>query len=57
MTTGATCPQSSYVCGASTSTLIGLSIGQVLDDTADRFPERDALIVKHENRRFTRVFR
>jgi fatty-acyl-CoA synthase len=53
MTTEATRGQSSYVCGASTSTLIGRCIGQVLDDTADHFPERDALVVKHEDRRFT----
>lgn len=53
MTTEATRGQSSYVCGASTSTLIGRCIGQVLDDTADHYPERDALVVKHENRRFT----
>jgi fatty-acyl-CoA synthase len=53
MTTEATRWQSSYVCGASTSTLIGRCIGQILDDTADHYPERDALVVKHENRRFT----
>jgi fatty-acyl-CoA synthase len=53
MTTKATPPKSSYVCGASTSTLIGRCIGQVLDDTADKYPEQDALVVKHENRRFT----
>jgi fatty-acyl-CoA synthase len=53
MTTEATRPKSSYVCGASTSTLIGRCIGQVLDDTAGKYPERDALVIKHENRRFT----
>jgi fatty-acyl-CoA synthase len=53
MTAEATRGQSSYVCGASTSTLIGRCIGQVLDDTAEHYPERDALVVKHENRRFT----
>jgi fatty-acyl-CoA synthase len=53
MTTEATRPKSSYVCGAPTSTLIGRCIGQVLDDTADKYPERDSLVVKHENRRFT----
>jgi fatty-acyl-CoA synthase len=53
MTAEATRPKSSYVCGASTSTLIGRCIGQVLDDTADKYPERDALVIKHENRRFT----
>ncbi len=53
MTTEATPRKSSYVCGASTATLIGRCIGQVLDDTADKYPERDALVVKHENRRFT----
>jgi fatty-acyl-CoA synthase len=53
MTTEATRPKSSYVCGASTSTLIGRCIGQVLDDSAGKYPERDALVIKHENRRFT----
>ena len=53
MTTEATRPQSSYVCGPSTPTLMGRCIGQILDDTADQYPERDALVVKHENRRFT----
>ncbi len=53
MTTEATRPKPSYVCGASAPTLIGRCIGQVLDDTSDKYPERDALVVKHENRRFT----
>ncbi len=43
----------SYVCGASTTPLIGRCIGQILDDDADRFPHQDGLVVKHENRRFT----
>jgi Asp-tRNA(Asn)/Glu-tRNA(Gln) amidotransferase A subunit family amidase len=42
MTTEASRWQSSCVCGDSTSTLIGRCIGQILDDTADRYPERDA---------------
>jgi fatty-acyl-CoA synthase len=43
----------SYVCGTSTPTLIGRCIGEALDETSARYPERDALVVKHENRRFT----
>jgi fatty-acyl-CoA synthase len=33
--------------------LVGRCIGQILDEAADHYPERDALVVKHENRRFT----
>ena len=44
---------SSYVCGASVPPLIGECIGQVLDEAANRYPDREALVVKHENRRFT----
>jgi fatty-acyl-CoA synthase len=43
----------SYVCGGSTIPLIGRCIGETLDVSADRYPGRDALIVKHENRRFS----
>jgi fatty-acyl-CoA synthase len=53
MTAETTRRQSSYVCGASTATLLGRCIGQILDEAADHYPERDALVVKHENRRFT----
>jgi fatty-acyl-CoA synthase len=53
MTAETTRRQLSYVCGASTATLVGRCIGEILDDAADRYPERDALVVKHENRRFT----
>ena len=53
MTAETTRRQASYVCGASTATLVGRCIGQILDEAADHYPERDALVVKHENRRFT----
>jgi fatty-acyl-CoA synthase len=53
MTAETTRRQSSYVCGASTATLVGRCIGQILDEAADHYPEQDALVVKHENRRFT----
>jgi fatty-acyl-CoA synthase len=53
MTAETTRRQSSYVCGASTATLVGRCIGQILDQAADHYPERDALVVKHEHRRFT----
>jgi fatty-acyl-CoA synthase len=42
----------SYVRGAPIPPLIERCIGQILDATADRYPNQDALAVKHENRRF-----
>ncbi len=44
---------SSYVCGATDRPLLGKSIGQVLDEAAEKYPDQDGLIVRHENRRFT----
>jgi fatty-acyl-CoA synthase len=43
----------SYVHGASKMQLIGSTIGDFLDQIADRFPEREALVVRHQNIRFT----
>ncbi len=43
----------SYVHGASESPLIGASIGNVLDSTAARWPDRDALIVPYQNIRWS----
>jgi fatty-acyl-CoA synthase len=42
----------SYAKG-SALTLLDKTIGQVLHDTASKFPDRDALIVRHENLRLT----
>jgi len=44
---------SSYVCGAADRPLLGKCVGQVLDEAAEKHPDQDGLIVRHENRRFT----
>lgn len=43
----------SYVCGADNEPLKYLTIGQALDESADRFGERVALIARHQNLRWT----
>ena len=43
----------SYVSGTSAVPLIGLTIGQQLDETAARYPENDALVVRHQNVRLS----
>jgi fatty-acyl-CoA synthase len=43
----------SYVHGASDVPLLGETIGQNLDRTAARFPDRDALISRHQGLRYT----
>src|SRR5262245_46790027 len=43
----------SYVHGATNVPLIGSTIGDLLDQTADRFPNRDALISRHQKLRYT----
>jgi len=35
------------------SPLAGLTVGELLDRTAARFPENPALIVRHQNKRYT----
>ncbi|WP_373548791.1 AMP-binding protein [Haliscomenobacter sp.] len=45
--------QLSYLSGTSTKPLLGITIGDMLDDIAARFPENDALIVQHQDIRFT----
>jgi len=42
----------SYVSGASDKPLIGLTIGEQLDQTAKAYPDNDALIVCHQNVRW-----
>ncbi|MBT6441458.1 MAG: AMP-binding protein [Alphaproteobacteria bacterium] len=43
----------SYVSGTSSVPLIGLTIGRQLDETAARYPENDALVVRHQGVRLT----
>jgi fatty-acyl-CoA synthase len=43
----------SYISGTSEKPLLGITIGDMLDDIAARFPENDALIVHHQNIRYT----
>jgi fatty-acyl-CoA synthase len=43
----------SYVCGTAEIALLGKCIGEVLDDTAAKYPEQDCLIVRHQNRRYS----
>lgn len=43
----------SYLSGTSTKPLLGITIGDMLDDIAARFPNNDALIVQHQGIRFT----
>ena len=45
--------QQSYRCGSATTPLLYQTIGQCFDTVCDRFAEREALIVKHQNVRFT----
>jgi fatty-acyl-CoA synthase len=43
----------SYTSGTSTQPLLGFTIGDMFDQTAARFPNNDALIVHHQDIRFT----
>lgn len=43
----------SYVHGASEVPLIGETIGSFLDQAAERWGERDALVVRHQSVRWT----
>lgn len=43
----------SYVHGASLTPLLGLTVGQLFDRTVARWPEREALVVRHQNIRWT----
>ncbi len=43
----------SYVCGTSTTPLIYQTIGDALTETVAEYPNREALIVCHQNLRFT----
>ena len=43
----------SYSQGIGASPLAGLTVGELLDRTAARYPERPALIARHQNKRYT----
>ena len=43
----------SYLSGTSSKPLLGFTLGDMLDQTAARFPDNDALIVHHQNIRFS----
>ena len=43
----------SYVSGTSETPLLGMTIGDALDRTVARFPDRDALISRHQSLRYT----
>jgi fatty-acyl-CoA synthase len=43
----------SYVHGVSPEPLLGLTLGQLFDRTAARFPDRPALVVRHEGLRWS----
>jgi fatty-acyl-CoA synthase len=46
-------PFGSYVSGASDTPLLGVTIGDALDRTVARWPDREALIVRHQGLRYT----
>lgn len=43
----------SYTCGVSDQPLIGMTIGDMLDQTAEQYPNNDALVVCHQNIRYS----
>jgi fatty-acyl-CoA synthase len=43
----------SYINGIGTEPLLGMTIGDLFDDIVHKFPENDALIVSHQNIRYT----
>ena len=43
----------SYSQGIGASPLVGLTVGELLEHTAARFPDRPALIARHQNKRYT----
>jgi fatty-acyl-CoA synthase len=55
--TGASSPTDglrwSYVSGTSDTPLLGLTIGDCFDQTVEKYPDNPALIVLHQNARFT----
>ena len=45
--------RTSYVSGASEVPLLGLTIGDMFDQIADRYPDNEALVSRHQNLRYT----
>jgi fatty-acyl-CoA synthase len=45
--------QWSYVSGTSDTPLLGVTIGNAFDDTVARFPNREALVSRHQSLRYT----
>ncbi|HLW02788.1 MAG TPA: AMP-binding protein [Ktedonobacterales bacterium] len=45
--------QWSYVSGTSNKPLLGMTIGDAFDQTVARFPDREALVVRQQNLRYT----
>ena len=43
----------SYVCGTSTLPLLGMTIGEAFDDAVARWSDRTALVVRHQNIRWS----
>jgi fatty-acyl-CoA synthase len=43
----------SYSQGIGSAPLVGLTVGELLDRTAARFPDNPALIARHQNKRYT----
>ncbi len=43
----------SYVSGVSDTPLLGITIGDLFDATVTRFPDREALVSRHQNLRYT----
>lgn len=43
----------SYTCGVSDIPLLGITIGDKLDQTVEQYPDNEALIVRHQNIRYT----
>ena len=43
----------SYACGTSEKPLLGITIGDMFDQTATKYPNNEALIVRHQNIRYT----
>lgn len=46
-------PQQSYLCGTAATPLLYETIGNCFDRIAQTFPEREALVVRHQNIRWT----
>lgn len=43
----------SYTCGVSDKPLLGITIGDLFDQTVAKYPNNEALVVKHQNIRYT----